>query len=80
MRARFLGPCVALALLVTVSGAWAQSTPAIPPTDAQIIATLNEQAANGDAKAQFELGMDYQNGLDVPLDYPQAAIWFRKAA
>ncbi len=80
MRARFLGPCVALALLVTVSGAWAQSTPATPATDAQSIATLNEQAANGDAKAQLNLCNLYHNGHGVPQDDTQAAIWCRKAA
>jgi hypothetical protein len=44
MRARFLGLYVALALLATVSGAWAQSAPATPATDAQSITTLKEQA------------------------------------
>ena len=80
MRARFLGPCVALALLVSVSGAWAQSTPATPATDAQSIATLNEQAANGDAKAQCGVGDAYAKGEGVPQDYAEASVWYRKAA
>jgi TPR repeat protein len=80
MRARFLGPCVALALLMTVSGVWAQSTPATPATDAQSIATLNEQAANGDAKAQLNLCNLYHNGHGAPQDDTQAAVWCRKAA
>jgi TPR repeat protein len=71
---------VALALLVSVSGAWAQSTPATPATDAQSIATLNEQAANGDAKAQCGVGNAYAKGEGVPQDYAEASVWYRKAA
>jgi len=77
MRARFLGPCVALALLWCVTGAWAQSTGA---TAKPSIATLKEQAANGDAVAQYNLGEAYENGKGVPQDDAQAALWFRKAA
>jgi len=39
-----------------------------------------EQAKAGDPVAQYRLGYDYFLGRGVPLDYVQAAIWWRKAA
>jgi hypothetical protein len=48
--------------------------------DAQSIATLEEKAAKGDAKAQIRLGILYANGQGVTKDYSQAALWYRKAA
>lgn len=41
---------------------------------------LIEQAKAGDPVAQYKLGYDYFLGRGVPLDYVQAAIWWRKAA
>jgi TPR repeat protein len=37
-------------------------------------------AAQGQAKAQFSLGILYFNGEGVPKDYQQALRWFRLAA
>ena len=37
-------------------------------------------AEQGNAKAQFALGVMYDNGQGVPQDYAQAAVWYRKAA
>ena len=37
-------------------------------------------ADQGDADAQFSLGLMYQNGYGVPQDYVQAMAWYRKAA
>lgn len=37
-------------------------------------------AQNGDAKAQFELGLMYRYGLGVDRDYGEAVKWFRRAA
>jgi len=47
---------------------------------AQSIATLEEQAANGDAKAQYNLGALFDLGKGTPQDHAQAAVWYRKAA
>ncbi len=38
------------------------------------------RAEQGDATAQFQLGMAYESGKNVPQSYIQAAKWFRKAA
>ncbi len=38
------------------------------------------QAAQGDAEAQFGLGLKFALGSGVALDYGQAADWYRKAA
>jgi hypothetical protein len=56
MRLRFFTIWAALVLLAGAVGTSAQSANSKP---SQSIAALKKQAANGDAKAQFELGMDY---------------------
>jgi TPR repeat protein len=76
MRPRFIPPWAALALLATVSGAWAQQS-APPAFDKN---ALKQQAVNGDAKAQYLLGYSYERGWGVPQDYKQASAWYRKAA
>jgi uncharacterized protein len=55
------------------------SSPASPP-DQVIDPRIIEQAKAGDSIAQYKLGYDYFLGRGVPLDYVQAAIWWRKAA
>lgn len=47
-----------------------------PAIDPRVI----EQAKAGDAESQYKLGYDYFLGRGVPVDYVQAAIWWRKAA
>ena len=42
--------------------------------------TLQERAELGDANAQFNLGVMYDNGLGVPKDYTEAVKWYSKAA
>ena len=37
-------------------------------------------AEQGDATAQFNLGVIYDNGRGVPQDFKQAVAWWRKAA
>lgn len=37
-------------------------------------------AAQGDARAQFELGYMYERGKGVPQDYKESLSWFRKSA
>jgi TPR repeat protein len=37
-------------------------------------------AGQGNAKAQYNLGVMYANGQGVPQDYAEAMKWFRKAA
>ena len=46
----------------------------------QIIQELKTNAEKGDAKAQYNLGICYHEGQDVPKDYVEAVKWFRKAA
>jgi uncharacterized protein len=41
---------------------------------------LRKKAEDGDAKAQFELGLSYVLGKDVPKDDATAVRWYRKAA
>ncbi len=37
-------------------------------------------AEQGDADAQYNLALKYDNGQGVPQDYAEAAKWYRKAA
>ena len=57
-------------------------TPASPPHDifAEELQTLQAQAAQGDAKAQYFLGVLYFKGLEVPQDYGEALKWYRLSA
>jgi len=41
---------------------------------------LTKRADQGDARAEYALGMRYANGTDVKQDYRQAKQWFLKAA
>jgi uncharacterized protein len=38
------------------------------------------KADQGDAEAQFSLGLKFATGADMTLDYPKAAHWYLKAA
>ena len=39
-----------------------------------------DAAEQGDADAQYNLGMLYDDGVNVPQDAAKAAKWFRRAA
>ena len=41
---------------------------------------FRKAAEQGNAEAQYRLGLSYYNGEGVPKDYAQAAFWWRKAA
>ncbi len=41
---------------------------------------FSKAAEQGDAEAQFGLGVMYTDGKGVPQDYKQAFSWYRKAA
>ena len=42
--------------------------------------TIQERAEAGDADAQYNMGMMYDNGDEVPQDKDEAMKWMRKAA
>jgi TPR repeat protein len=46
----------------------------------ELIEGLRKPAEHGDLEAQFNLGILYANGIDVPKDLAQAAEWYRRAA
>lgn len=47
---------------------------------AQDIKALTEAAEAGDAKAQFDLAVAYDEGIGVPVDDAKAVEWYTKAA
>ena len=60
---------LSLALALAINTAAAASNP-----------ELHSAAAKGDASAQFQLGVMYANGVDVPEDDTEAVRWYRLAA
>jgi TPR repeat protein len=44
------------------------------------IRELSPPAKQGDANAQYQMGLIYNNGDGVPQNYNKAATWFRRAA
>jgi len=67
-------PLLLLLLALSASG---QST--FNP-EAKELADLRTKAKNGDAKAQYALGVCYADGQGVTKDYEEAVKWWRKAA
>lgn len=62
-------------LLVMVAGqGYAQNV------TAEDVARFRTAANQGDAAAQYNLGICYRNGWGVTRDYAEAARWYRKAA
>ena len=47
---------------------------------AQTASDYRKAAEQGDANAQYNLGVCYENGYGVMQDYSQAVYWYRKAA
>jgi hypothetical protein len=64
-------PILLLAIFLSAGSLSAQSVD---------IKKLLQQAKQGDAKAQFTLGLMYDNGQGVPQDYVQAHMWFNLSA
>jgi hypothetical protein len=50
------------------------------PMTAQQVEKLKERAAAGEAVAQYDLALIYDNGQGVAQDSTEAAAWYRKAA
>jgi uncharacterized protein len=75
---RALSVITLLTALVLPSGRAHASLPSdISTADLQ---TMQTQAAQGDAKAQNNLGLLYGNGEGGPQDYAKARQWYEKAA
>jgi TPR repeat protein len=76
---RALSFIILLAALVLPSGCASVS----PPSDTSAavdLQTLQKQAAQGNASAQYNLGVLYDSGRGVPQDYAKARLWYEKAA
>jgi tetratricopeptide (TPR) repeat protein len=80
-------PCIRLALLfllvLPLAGQTTTKKKAKTPVVNQAnygVAEDRAAAEQGNAEAQFRLGVCYEAGLGVPQDYAEAARWYRKAA
>ena len=47
---------------------------------ATALSEFRSLAERGNATAQYELGLMYDVGLEIPQDYAEAVKWYRKAA
>jgi uncharacterized protein len=56
-----------------------QKTETMPNAE-ESVEQIRAKAEQGDAAAQFNLGVMYYEGRSVQQDYNQAAAWYRKAA
>jgi uncharacterized protein len=52
----------------------------VPQDYAQALIWYRKAAEQGDARAQFGLGLMYADGHGVPQDYVRAHMWFNIAA
>lgn len=50
------------------------------PKEPKKVAKHRKAAEDGDAKAQFDLGLCYYKGEGVEIDYTEATKWFKKSA
>src|ERR1019366_8653341 len=48
--------------------------------NSQALQQLRTLATEGDAAAQYNLGLIYENGTGVPQDYAESVRWYRKSA
>lgn len=52
----------------------------MPQDYKEAVLWYRKAAGQGNAQAQNNLGVMYDNGLGVPQDYKEAVFWYRKAA
>ena len=52
----------------------------VPQDYAAAVSWYRKAAEQGNASAQYNLGVMYDNGQGVPQDYAAAVSWYRKAA
>ena len=73
-----------LMLAMFVLPAFPQDEPSPAPGDiseeSDEIADVMKEAEQGDASAQYFVGLMYDNGRGVPQDYKEAVRWYRAAA
>jgi tetratricopeptide (TPR) repeat protein len=67
-------------LIKQTAGANQSPSLPVPLAETNDLKNLEARANNGDASAQFDLGVRCGKGDGVPVDHEKAAVWYRKAA
>jgi uncharacterized protein len=67
-------------LIILAAAVWLALPLAPCFADSPSFAETRANAEQGDAKAQYKLGLMYQEGEGVPKNYAEAVKWYRKAA
>lgn len=70
---------IAISALAFASGAFAQQQPSEAEA-AQVLKSARPLAENGNANAQYNMGVLYDEGYGVEQDYAKARDWYEKAA
>jgi hypothetical protein len=52
----------------------------VPPEPARVFALFSELAARGETRAMHSVGLCYEHGVGVPVDYQKAAAAYQRAA
>jgi len=68
-----------LTLLLLIA-LFAGDLPSVAVADSDVFEKTRAQAEQGDAQAQTALGAIYLAGREIPQDYAEALLWYRKAA
>ena len=81
---RIAATLAVLALLFSAGSAWADFDDGMAAYESGDYATALQEwrplAEQGDAEAQLNLGLIYDDGYGVPVNDAEAAKWFRKVA
>ena len=78
MTARHARTVALAAILITLApGGWVHARQELTPAEG---AETHARAGQGDADAQYELGIMYAEGRDVPQNDAVAFAWYRQAA
>jgi len=78
---RFALPLLLAGFSVPLSAADSPAPPAATPrSEPADLASLRTKAERGNSIAQYNLGLAYTQGRQVPADYPEAYAWLSIAA
>lgn len=79
-RVCFVRTLITLALLIVAGSAGAAEPPDTAPDKQAVLERVRPLAEQGNANAQYNMGVLYDRGYGVERDYDKARKWYKKAA
>ncbi len=80
MKPRYAEPLLAALLVALALGVPGELCGGMTSAEIRAYNTVSTKAQNGDAIAQYNLGVCYSSGLGIKMDSVQAISWWRKSA